>query len=96
MRLVVDTSALVAIRLGEPERVAFDSILRRAEAHLSMGSYAELLMVTQGRQGSADLMRLERMLDLYDIQLAPLPEDRAILRMPSATSPVAGVSRRPC
>lgn len=81
MRLVVDTSALVAIRLGEPETAAFDKILRHAAVHISMGSYAELMMVFQGRHGSTELAKLDLLLDLYGIHLEPvLAEDRSILR----------------
>jgi ribonuclease VapC len=81
LRLVVDTSALVAIRLAEPEAAAFDQLLRRATVHLSMGSYAELMMVVQRRHGTTELKKLDQMLDLYGIHLEPvLTEDRAILR----------------
>lgn len=78
---MVDTSILVAIRLAEPEATTFDTILRRGTASLSMGSYAELLMVFQGRHGSAELAKLDLLLDLYGISLEPvLAEDRALLR----------------
>jgi ribonuclease VapC len=81
LRLVVDTSALVAIRLAEPETAAFDKLLRRAEVHLSIGSYAELMMVVQSRRGTSELRKLDQMVDLYRIQLEPvLAEDREILR----------------
>ncbi len=81
MRLVVDTSALAAIRFGEPERAAFHQILLRAEVHLSVASYAELVMVLQSRRGPGELAYLDRLLGLYEVRFEPvLAEDRTILR----------------
>jgi ribonuclease VapC len=81
LRLVVDTSALVAIRFGEPERPAFHQVLLRSQVHLSIASYAEFVMVTQSRRGPGELPTADRLLDLYAIQIEPvLAEDRAILR----------------
>ena len=63
--IAVDTSALVAIVLGEPERQAFRQVLVRAgHALISTASVVETRMVVHGRRGplavalANDLLRL--------------------------------------
>lgn len=81
MRFVVDTSALVAIRAGEPEREVFHRILLEGEPILSVASLTELTMVWQARYGAADLGNLDQMTALYRIEIEPVEaEDAALLR----------------
>jgi ribonuclease VapC len=58
--LVVDTSALIALMLGEPQQAAIASVLAGADgAVMSAGSLTEALIVSQSRlreHGAADLL----------------------------------------
>jgi len=63
--IVVDTSAIVAIAFGEPEREAFVQVVQQADkALISVVSVLEARMVVHGRRGERavalvdDLMRL--------------------------------------
>lgn len=81
MKFVVDTSALVAIRAGEPEREVFHRLLFDGEPVMSVASLAELTMVWQARYGSADLGHLDRLLTLYRIRIEPVrAADATLLR----------------
>lgn len=81
MRFVVDTSALVAIRAGEPEREAFHRLLLDGEPVMSVASLTELTMVWQARYGTADLGNLDQLMKLYRIEVELVPaNDAALLR----------------
>lgn len=81
MRFVVDTSALVAVRAGEPERETFHGLLLDGEPVMSVASLTELTMVWQARYGAGDLGNLDRLMDLYRIEVEPVqPDDAAVLR----------------
>ncbi len=81
MNLVVDTSAIIAIALHEPERAAYLDILKRAEPAMSTASLVEAYLVLQARRGSAAIGELDIIIDSLVIHLEPvLAEDRAILR----------------
>lgn len=62
MKIVVDTSALVAILGNEPERRLFSRILARADPLISAGTLIETSRVVQLRFGSESLDRLDRLL----------------------------------
>jgi ribonuclease VapC len=74
MRFVVDTSALMAIRNGEPEREAFHRLLLEGQPLLSIATLAELTMVWQGRFGPDALTDLDRLLALYEVELLPVSD----------------------
>lgn len=81
MRIAVDTSALVAILLGEPEREAFHRLLLTNEPVMSVASVAETFMVAQGRLGAGVLTEVEEMLADYRVEIASVtPADLAELR----------------
>ena len=52
MRIVVDTSAVVAILAGEPERDHFVDLLLRSEPVISAGSVIETMRTVQLRYGA--------------------------------------------
>ena len=63
--IVVDTSAIVAIALGEPERQHFVSIIERAEkALVSTVSVVEARMVVHGRRGQRAVVLVDDLLRL--------------------------------
>jgi ribonuclease VapC len=68
--IVVDTSAIVAIALGEPERQQFVSIIERAEkAFVSTVSVVEARMVVHGRRGQRGVVLLNDLLRLPNFEL---------------------------
>lgn len=81
MRVVVDTSALLAIRQDEPEREAFHRLLLTGRPQLSVATHAELALIWQTRFGAAGLLDLDTLLDAYAVTLRPVTTaDAAHLR----------------
>lgn len=75
--IVVDTSAIVAIALDEPEREAFSQVIQRAnKALISTVSVVEARMVLHGRRGQRAVVLLDDLLRLpmYD-KIAPGPSE---------------------
>ena len=63
--IVVDTSAIVAIALGEPEREAFVKAIQQADkALVSTVSVIEARMVVHGRRGQRAVVLLDDLLRL--------------------------------
>ena len=68
--IVVDTSALVAIAFGEPEREAFVGAIRQADkALISTVSVVEARMVVHGRRGQRGVVLLDDLLRLPVFEL---------------------------
>ncbi len=68
--IVVDTSALIAILLREPEAERCTAVIaRNAELAMSAGTYAEALIVAQRRGVAREMTAL---LDGLDIEVWPL------------------------
>jgi ribonuclease VapC len=58
--MVIDTSAILAIFLGEPERQAFLELLRQADSRLlSAGNALETAIVLEARRGAAVIRELD-------------------------------------
>ena len=63
--IVVDTSAIVAMAFGEPEREAFLQAIQRAEkALISTVSVVEARMVVHGRRGQRAVLLMDDLLRL--------------------------------
>lgn len=78
MSLVVDTSALVAILFGEPERGRFRRLLRATPAVISAGNAIELLRVVARREPHLlDDARL--LLTVFGITIASVDEAQVSL-----------------
>jgi ribonuclease VapC len=75
--IAVDTSAIVAIVFGEPERGAFLEVIESAErALVSTVSVVETRMVVHGRRGQRAVILLDDFLRLpMWEQVAPSPAD---------------------
>jgi ribonuclease VapC len=70
--IVVDTSAIVAIALGEPERAAFVRIIEQADrALVSTVSVVEARMVVHGRRGQRAVVLMDDLLRLPSFELVP-------------------------
>ena len=76
--MVVDTSVLAAILLGESEGAAF---LRRlsstSETRISAATYVEICIVTIRRLGPDALETMQQIIDGSGIQIEPLTESQA-------------------
>ena len=75
--IVVDTSAIVAIAFGEPERETFVHVLQRADrALISSVSVVEARMVVHGRRGQRAVVLVDDLLRLpmFDV-VAPGPAE---------------------
>ena len=81
MRIIVDSSALLAVLLREPERDRFINVLLRSEPVLSIASLTETYLVVHGRRGPAALKEVDLQIAYYAFEIAPvLPDDRIWLR----------------
>ncbi|HLJ64565.1 MAG TPA: type II toxin-antitoxin system VapC family toxin [Stellaceae bacterium] len=68
--IVVDTSAIVAIAFGEPERAAFVQAIQQADkALISTVSAVETRMVVHGRRGQRAVMLVDDLLRLSLFEL---------------------------
>jgi ribonuclease VapC len=79
VRIVVDTSALLAILLGEPERHTFVRALADQEPVISAGTLIEALRAVQVRRGAAALPELHRLLTVHTFEVMPVDADQVAL-----------------
>ena len=71
--MVLDTSAIVAILLDEPERASFDRRIADDPTRLvSAASRIEATFVIEGRKGEAGRARLERFFRLIGAEVVPV------------------------
>jgi len=78
--MVVDTSALVAILLREPDAEIYAKALEDAPLRLlSAVSRVELSLVIEGRKGGAGRADLERLLQEGDFEIAAVTPHHAML-----------------
>jgi ribonuclease VapC len=70
--IAVDTSAIVAIVLNEPERAAFRNAIQRvAKALISTVSVIEIKMVVHGRRGARAVVFVDDLLNLPMFEIVP-------------------------
>jgi ribonuclease VapC len=76
--IVVDTSALLAILNGEPERDLFLDILARDDSPMiSAVTLYETMLVLRARRGPDNLDDLAEMLEAAEAQIIPFDEPQA-------------------
>lgn len=76
-RMVIDTSALVAIAFAEPERATFVQIIQQAErVFISTPTVLETRMVVQGRRGQRAVILIDEILRLPVFETVA-PDDAA-------------------
>jgi ribonuclease VapC len=81
VRIVVDSSALLAILLDEPERERFIAVLLENQPVISIATLAETSLVLLGRRGAAALDELDRQIAGFRFEIAPvLADDQMGLR----------------
>ena len=73
--IVVDTSALVAIVLAEPEAQQFAELMRHQSVHVSAANVLEAAMVVESRQGPDATRDLEVLLAAYRAHVVPVDAD---------------------
>jgi ribonuclease VapC len=75
--MVIDTSALVAILQGEPERRAFIEAIDGADSRrMSVATFVEISMVVETRHGAEGLRDLDRFITRAGIELLPVDTEQ--------------------
>lgn len=70
--IVVDTSAIIAIVLDEPERARFLQVIRASgKALVGVVSVVEARMVVHGRRGQRGVILLDDILRLPEFEIVP-------------------------
>ncbi|HSN11692.1 MAG TPA: type II toxin-antitoxin system VapC family toxin [Propionibacteriaceae bacterium] len=78
--MIVDTSALVAIILGEPERESYLERITQAQRRLiSAASYVELGIVIDSRRDPVLSRTLDQLLAALEIEVVPLTVAQATI-----------------
>jgi ribonuclease VapC len=76
--MVIDTSALLAILLDEPERRAFNEAIEAADVRrMSTASLVEASIVIEARYGSAGLRDLDLFFERAGIEFSPVDLEQA-------------------
>jgi len=76
--MVIDTSAVVAILLGEPEAVLFTEAIYAAGAvSMSAASYLEAAMIIDRRMDAPRRANLDTTLEYFEIRIEPVTKEQA-------------------
>jgi ribonuclease VapC len=76
--MVIDTSALLAILLDEPERRTFNEAIEAAESRvMSAATFVEVSMVIESRFGAEGLRDLDLFIERAGIELAAVDPEQA-------------------
>jgi ribonuclease VapC len=76
--MVIDTSALVAILQGEPERRRFIETIEAADSRrMSVATFVEVSIVVDARNGAQGLRDLDRFIARAGIELVPVDVEQA-------------------
>lgn len=76
--MVLDTSALLAILLDEPERRVFTEAIEAAEPRLlSAASFIEASMILETRYGAEGVRALDRLLAAAKVEIIPVDLEQA-------------------
>jgi ribonuclease VapC len=74
--LVADTSALLAVLLGEPERPCFKRLLLEHEPKISTGTLIETLRVVQLALGPEALSGVDALIEATGAEIVPVDVDQ--------------------
>jgi ribonuclease VapC len=76
--MVIDTSALLAILLDEPERRTFNEAIEAAESRrMSTATFVEVSIVIESRFGAEGIRDLDLFIERSGISLAPVDSEQA-------------------
>lgn len=70
--MVIDTSAVMAVLLGEPERAAIELLLQVGPCRISAATRVELALVAEGRSGAEGARIADDLLERFDIEVHPV------------------------
>ncbi len=80
--MVVDTSAIMALLLDEPEATRIDNLLSTTDQSvISAGNHVELLMVTESRAGAEGVLLLDEALRRLEIGIEDVTAEVARLAL---------------
>ena len=75
--MVIDTSALLAILLDEPERRSFNEAIEAADARsMSVASFVELSIVLESRYGAEGVRDLDGFVERAEIELVAVDAEQ--------------------
>lgn len=78
--MVLDTSALLAVLLDEPECERFIGAIGQADvARLSVASFVEASLVLQARSGAEAIRRLDLLLRRAGIEVTPVSVEQGLM-----------------
>lgn len=77
--MIVDTSAIIALILGEAEADEIGRLLLRGPARMSAATLVELHAVAAHRLSPVQQRRLERLLEAYGVEIVPFTAEHARL-----------------
>ena len=76
--MVIDSSALAAILLNEPEQHRFDALIQADRIRLiSAATLVEISIVIESRKGQAGVRELDSLLNRAEIEVVPLTLEQA-------------------
>jgi ribonuclease VapC len=70
--MVIDTSAVMAVLLGEPQRAAMESLLDSEPCRMSSATRVELAIVAEGRAGAEGARIADEFLERFDVDVRPV------------------------
>lgn len=76
-RIAVDSSAILAIALGEPDALALEEALLESEPLMSVATRIELAHVALRRLGKAGVAEIETLLADFGVRFAPMDEEQS-------------------
>lgn len=75
--MVIDSSALAAILLGEPQRRQFIESIETADARLlSVANWVEISIVIEARHGAEGSRDLQRFIECSSIEIIPVDQEQ--------------------
>lgn len=77
--MIVDSSALVAVLMAEPEAGELGELLESRPFSLSAATLTECSIVLRGKGGEAKVLALDELLELTRATIVPLDESQARL-----------------
>jgi ribonuclease VapC len=70
--MVIDTSAVMAVLMGEPQCAALESLLFAGPCRISVATRVELALVAEGRAGAEGAQIADELLDRFDVVVHPV------------------------
>ena len=77
--MIVDTSALIAVLLGEPEAAGLAEAMATRPVAISSATLVEARIVVESKTGSRGRRRLEELLETVRAEVVPVDERQAML-----------------